>query len=95
MGASAAQARSCTQQIDRFEAAIRQSSIGLDDAPTAPETVGAKLGHQPTPASVEAAATNAQSRLASLVAEAKVLDARGEHVACVQALTEAKMLDPQ
>ena len=96
MSAGAAQAGSCTKQIDRFEVAIRQSSMGPNDEPTAPETIGAKLGHQPTPGSVEAAETRAQSRLASLVAKAKALDARGKYGACMQALTDAKMvLDPR
>jgi hypothetical protein len=59
--------------------------------PSATETTGAKLGHQPTPASVEAAETIAQSRFASLLANARALDARGKDAACIRALTEAEL----
>jgi hypothetical protein len=88
----AAQAELCMQQVDRFETALRQSPMGPNAGPTAPETIGAKLGHQPTPASVEAAESRAQSRFASLIAKARALDARGEHAACMRALTDAKLI---
>jgi hypothetical protein len=90
MGAGAARAESCTQQVDQFQATIQQSSTGPVDEPTAPETTGAKLGHQPTPSSVEAAESSAKSRLASLLAEAKALDAQGKPAACMQSLSDAK-----
>ena len=77
------------------QAAMQQSSMGPIDEPTAPETTGAKLGHQPTPSSVEAAESSAKSRLASLLAEAKALDAQGKTAACMQSLSEAKeILEP-
>jgi hypothetical protein len=90
MSAGAAQAESCTQQVDQFQATIQQSPTGPIDEPTAPETTGAKLGHQPTPSSVEAAESSAKSRLASLLAEAKALDAQGKTAACMESLSEAK-----
>jgi hypothetical protein len=91
-----AQAGLCTKEVNQFERAIRQSSMPPDAGPTAPETIGAELGHQPTPASVRAAETGAQSRLAYLLANAKALDARGKHTACVRVLSDAKnMFDPQ
>jgi hypothetical protein len=89
--AAAAQTGLCTQQINQFEAAVRQSSLDPGAGPTATETAGAKLGHQPTPASVEAAETGAQSRFASLLANARALDAGGKHAACMRALTEAEL----
>jgi hypothetical protein len=90
MSAGAAQAETCTQQVDQFRATIQQSSTGPIDEPSAPETTGAKLGHQPTPSSVEAAESSAKSRLASLLAEAKALDAQGKTAACMQSLSEAR-----
>jgi hypothetical protein len=86
----AAQAEPCAKQISQLEAVIRQSPMGASAGPTAPETIGAKLGHQPTTASVEIAASRAQSRFASLVAKAKALDAQGEDTACMRALTDAQ-----
>jgi hypothetical protein len=89
--AAAAQTGLCTQEINQFEAAVRQSSLDPGAGPTATETTGAKLGHQPTPASVEAAETGAQSRFASLLASARALDAGGKHAACMRTLTEAEL----
>jgi hypothetical protein len=88
----AAQAGFCTKQIDQFEAAIRLSPVGPNAGPFAPETIGAKLGHQPNPASVEAAETRAQSRFSSLLVKAEALDARGNHAACMRALADAKLM---
>jgi hypothetical protein len=90
MSVEAAQAGPCTKQINQLEAAIRHSAMGLDAGPTAPETIGAKLGHQPTPASVEAAETRAQSRFTSLMAKANALDARSKNAACMRVLSDAK-----
>lgn len=91
-----AQAGGCTKRVDQFERATQQPSLPPDAGPTSRETIGADLGHQPTPASVEAAATRAQSRFSALLADAKALDARGRHTACMRALREAKMMfDPQ
>jgi hypothetical protein len=86
----------CTKEVNQFERAIRHSSMPPDAGPTAPETIGAELDHQPTPASVRAGKTGAQSRFADLLANAKALDARGKHNACVRVLSDAKnMFDPQ
>jgi len=96
IGIETAQAGPCTRQINQFEAAIRQFPTVSSAGPTAPEAIGARLGHQPTPASVAAAETAAQSDFSDLLAKAKRLDARGKHAACMQALTDAKlMFDPQ
>ena len=88
----AAQAGFCTQQADQLEAALRQSPMSPNASLTAPETIGAKLGHQPTPASVEAAETGAGLQVASVIAKAKALDARGKHAACMRALADAKLM---
>jgi hypothetical protein len=90
MSAGAARAETCTQQVEQFQATIQQSSTSSMDEPSAPETTGAKLGHQPTASSVEAAESSAKSRLASLLEEAKALDAQGKTAACMQSLSEAK-----
>ncbi|HEY1979032.1 MAG TPA: hypothetical protein VGH13_03020 [Xanthobacteraceae bacterium] len=90
MSAGAAQAESCTQQVDQLQATIQQASTAPIDEPTAPETTGAKLGHQPTPSSVGAAESSAKSRLASLLAEARALDEQGKPAACMQTLDDAK-----
>lgn len=91
-----AQAAVCTSEVNQFERAIEQTAMPPDAGPTAPETIGADLGHQPTPASVDAAAAEAQSQFAALLASAKAFDAQGKHAACMHALSDAKMMfDPQ
>src|ERR1700739_2203385 len=90
MSAGAVQAESCPPQVDQLQATMQQSSTAPIDEPTAPETTGAKLGHQPTPSSVEAAESSAKSLLAALRAEAKALDAQAKPAACMQSLSDAK-----
>jgi hypothetical protein len=85
-----AQAGLCTRQIDQFEAAMPRSPIDSNAGPTALETIGAKLGRQPTPASIAAAEAGAQSQFASLMAQARALDARGKHKACMRILADVK-----
>ena len=43
-----AQAGLCTKEVNQFGRAIRQSSMPPNAGPTAPDTIGVKLGHQPT-----------------------------------------------
>jgi hypothetical protein len=92
VNAEATLAGLCTQQVDQFEAALRQSPMSPDAGATAPETIGAKLGHQPTPASVEAAETRAGLQVASVLAKARALDAQGKPAACMRALADAKLM---
>ncbi len=59
-GAAAAQAGPCSAAIARFEAAVRQSANNPNAGPVARETVGAQLGHEPTPASIARARAKAR-----------------------------------
>jgi hypothetical protein len=87
-----AEAGPCTQQIVQFERAVRESAVRPTAGPTARETVGAKLGHQPTARSVELARRRADLRFAAIMAQAKASDARGNGVACRRALARAKAM---
>ena len=53
--AANASAGPCTSDIAEFEAAIARSQGNPLAGLSAPQSVGADLGHQPTPASVKAA----------------------------------------
>lgn len=91
-----ARAAVCTKEVNQFERSIEQTAMPPDAGPMAPETIAADLGHQPTPASVNAAAAEAQSRFSALLASAKAFDAQGKYAACMHALNDAKMMfDPQ
>jgi hypothetical protein len=58
----------------------------------APQTVGAQLGHEPTPASVRRAEKRAQAAFASALLNAKRYDTRGNGADCMRALIRAKRL---
>jgi hypothetical protein len=81
----------CTGAISRFETARHRSAAAQDVVPTAPQTIAAQLGHQPTPTSVGRAAERAQAGLDAVLARAKRLDGQNDG-ACTQALDRAKQI---
>jgi hypothetical protein len=87
----AALAGPCSVQIAEF-----RSTLGSEDGQTAtgtaPQTVSAQLGHQPTPASVEGAKNVARTQLDAALAEAENFDAEGKGTECAAALGKAKLL---
>ena len=89
-GAAAAQAGPCSAAIARFEAAVRQSADNPNAGPVARETVGAQLGHEPTPASIARAQAKARAQFRAALARAKQLDARGDGAGCTKALARAE-----
>jgi len=92
LGIASAHAGPCTSAIAQFEQALRQSGNDPDAGPTARQTIGAQLGHQPTPSSVKRADQQAQTNFAAALARAKRLDARGNRSGCRRALAEARRL---
>ncbi|MGA8649378.1 MAG: hypothetical protein WB677_01920 [Xanthobacteraceae bacterium] len=95
-GGMAAQAGPCTTQISQVEQAIRQaramSRPGGAGEPSAPQSVGAQLHHQPTPGSVQSAERVASAEGDAALERARKADAAGEAAACAKALVEAKAL---
>jgi|SRR5262245_34314037 len=90
LSVASAQAGPCTAKIAQFEKAVRQSGNNPIAGPTASQTIGAQLGHQPTPGSVRRAEAGAQATFQASLARAKRLDARGNRAGCTSALAEAK-----
>jgi hypothetical protein len=74
------------------EAAANRSPGNPAAGPTAPQSIGAQLGRQPTPETVQRAEEGAQSRFAAILARAKALDTEGKTTKCTQAVTEAKLM---
>ena len=84
----------CTTDIDRLQQRV---DVGLDAAaaagPVAPESVDAKLHHQPTPGSIAGAEASLgegagpRTALAALQ-RARALDKAGDGTGCRQALEE-------
>ena len=92
LGVVAAEAGPCTKQIGEFEKAVRQSTKNPGAGPTARQSIGAELGHQPTKKSVKQAEQRAQDTFDQALARAKALDAQGNRARCMRALAQAKRL---
>jgi len=82
----------CTSDIADFEAAIRALQGNPLAGLTGPQSVGAQLEHQPTPASVKAAQQRLQKTFAATMARAKRYDAQGNRPGCTRELTAAKRM---
>ena len=90
LGVTSAWAGPCSNKIARFEKAVRQSAGNPGAGPMAPQSIGAQLDRQPTPASVKRAEGRAQASFNAAMARAKRLDARGDRAGCTRALARAK-----
>ena len=89
LGAPLAQAGPCSTDIARFEQAVRQSAGNPNAGPIAPQSVGAQLDREPTPASIKRAQARARAAFRAQLARAKRLDARGDR-GCTAALARAE-----
>jgi hypothetical protein len=75
----------CTVQIAQFERQIQNAG-----GPTAPQSVGAQLHHQPTVDAVQNAERKAAADATATLDRARQADADGNSVACAKAFDEAK-----
>ncbi len=91
-GIGSAHAGPCSSEIAQFEQAVRQSAGNLNAGPMAPQSIGAQLDRQPTPASVKRAEQRAQATFAATMARAQRLDAQGNRLGCTRALIAAKRM---
>ena len=85
-------AGSCGKEIARFESSVRASRSNPAAGPMAPQSVGAQLGRQPTPESVERSDEKAQAAFNAVLASAKKLDAEGKRAGCMDLLGKAKQM---
>lgn len=85
---AAARAGPCTSDIARLETAAGSSGL------TAPQSVGAQLGHEPTPASIAKSQERLKASFAALMARAKRYDARGNRLGCTRELAKARRYVP-
>ena len=91
-GAVNAQAGPCTARIAEIERSIQASAPLPDSGPSAPQSVGAQLHHQPTPGSVEGAEHRARADGLAALERARQADAAGDAAACAKAIEEAKLI---
>jgi hypothetical protein len=87
---ASAQAGPCSADIAQFESTIRRPATNPLPEPTGRQTIGAQLGHQPTPDSVSRAEGQAQAGFEAALARAKALDTQGRSE-CAQALRDARL----
>jgi hypothetical protein len=87
-----AQAGPCSEDIAQFEAAVRQSANNPFAGLTAPQSIGAQLDRQPTPASMRRAEERLKAKFSATMARAKRLDAQNNRAGCSRALSEAKRM---
>jgi hypothetical protein len=94
-GSAVSHAGPCATQISQVEQQIRRaqaaSASGAGE-PSAPQSVGAQLHHQPTPQSVNTAEMRAKADSSAALERARKADADGDTSACAKALSEAKAL---
>jgi hypothetical protein len=88
-GPCASQISQLEQQVARLQAAPSPSGAG---EPTAPQSVGAQLHHQPTPGAVQHAENKANADADAAIDRARKADAEGNARACTEALDEARRL---
>lgn len=94
--AAVAQAGPCTAQIAQLEQQIARLQAkpapGGAGEPTAPQSLGAQLHHQPTPGSVQSAQNKAKTDAAAAIERARKADEAGDAAGCAAALDEARRL---
>jgi hypothetical protein len=91
-GIPPAHAGPCSIEIAQFEQAVRQSAGNPSAGPTAPQSIGAQIGRQPTPGSIKHAEARAQTAFEATLARSKRFDARGNRAGCTKALADAKRM---
>jgi hypothetical protein len=93
LGLSATQgyASPCGDEIARLEKVLSESKTDPAIGPTAPQSVDAQLGYQPTPDSVRRADAEARARFAAVLNRAKAFEAEGKSAECLQAVAAAKL----
>jgi hypothetical protein len=84
---TSAQAGPCTSEIEAVEKAV--SAPNSSYAPTGRQSVGAQLGHQPTPSSVARAEQQADSGYQATLDRARALD-NESNPQCEQAVKKLK-----
>lgn len=94
--ATTCRAGPCTAQIAQVEQQIAQAQANRPESgagqPSAPQTLGAQLHHQPSAGSVENAENKATTGSAAALDRARKADAAGDAAACHKALSDAKQI---
>jgi hypothetical protein len=82
----------CSVGLAKIERQIAHSKSNPLEGPTARQTVGAQLHHQPTSAAVKSAERKADADFQKALAQAREANARGDAAACARAVSRATEL---
>jgi hypothetical protein len=82
----------CSVELAQIERHVAQSKSNPLEGPTASQTVGAQLHHQPTSRSVQRAERKADADFQAALAQAREANAKGDAAACAKALKRARQL---
>jgi hypothetical protein len=85
---ASAYAGPCTTLIAEVERYVER----LTSVPSAKQTIGAQLHHQPTPQSVEQGLNEARANAEAALDRARKADADGDVAACTKAVDEVKLI---
>ena len=88
---STAEAGPCTADIGHLQTQITAVADPVT-GPSATQSVGAQLHHQPTPGEVENARTQANADADAALDRARKADDQGNATACQEALRQARLL---
>jgi hypothetical protein len=88
--AFSAYAGPCTAQIAQVEQQISAASANSDIGPSSAQTVGAQLGRQPTPQTVQDAEMKANTLAQTTLERVKKADAADDAAGCTEALSALK-----
>ena len=92
VAATGARAGPCTADIGRLQVQIKLSASNPVVGPSATQTVGAQLHHQPTPGAVQNAETKANADADAALDRARKADEQGDAASCQVALRQARLL---
>jgi hypothetical protein len=92
MSVSFAHAGPCTAQVAQIERQINADTATASEGPSAAQTIGAQLGRQPTPATVQRAEQEAGAFAQAALNNVRKADNAGNAAACREALAKLKDL---
>jgi hypothetical protein len=90
--ASFAHAGPCTAEIAQIQQHMNAGNTSVAAGPSAPQTIGAQLGRQPTPATVQSAERQASAFAQAALDNVRKADTAGNTAACREALAQFKDL---
>ncbi len=89
---TAAYAGPCTEEIAKLQKVADDTRPHGFTGPTADQSIGAQLHHQPTPESIAVAENMASGKVDAVLASAKKSDEEGKEADCMSAVEKAKLL---